>query len=151
MTVTVNNVLDERNFVNYIAMRNAPRDTLTFGVQPNSRKALGEYDLLTAALTGGNETIEDLSAFYQYHVDVIGPVLPFITALQVCMQTINDTMHIVNLLAVAQGKDRVFGIEPEEIDVMAYITTLQGAIATLTATAQATQQAAQLLAGGNDE
>ena len=100
------------------------------------------------ALSGGAEGIDDLSGMAEYHNNVVAAVTPFITAMQACMLTINQTMHIVNVLAAATGQDPVFTVEPEEITIQDYIATLQSAIATLTATAQATQQAAASLGGG---
>jgi hypothetical protein len=148
MTVQISTINDERIFNRYLAMRHAPRDTLVFGVHPNAHKALVEYEYLTIALSGGNDSIDDLSSMATYHAGAVAAVTPFIAALRAAMKTINDTMHIVNVLAAATGQDAPFAIEPEEITVQAYIATLQSAVATLTATAQATAAIAQQLGGG---
>lgn len=142
MTVQITTINDERIFKRYMDLRNAPRDTLVTGVHPNSHKALREYDTLLEAMTG------DLSGMAEYHASAVAGVAPFVAALQAAMHTINDTMHIVNLLATATGQDEPFAIPPEEITVASYIETLQDAIDTLTATMQATRQAAQALGGG---
>ena len=65
------------------------------------------------------------------------------------MHTINDTMQIVNLLATVTGQDEPFAIPAGEITVEDYIATLQDTIDALTATMQATQQAAQALGAGS--
>lgn len=142
MTVAITTINNERLFKRYMDLRNAPRDTLVYGVHPNAHKALVEYDALTTALAG------DLSGMAEYHANAVASVAPFVAALQAAMHTINDTMHIVNLLATATGQDAPFAIPAEEITVQDYIATLQDAIDTLTATMQATQQAAQALGGG---
>lgn len=147
MTVSITGISDERKFVRYIAMRNAPRDTMVFGVHPNSHKALQEYDDLVTALGGGNETIDDLSDMATYHANAVASVTPFVACMQACMQVINDTMHIVNLLAIAAGDDAPFAIPAEEINVQDYLTTLATAIATLQATQAAMTQAAAMLQG----
>lgn len=149
MTVSITTIADERKFNTYLGMRNAPRDTMVYGVHPNSHKALQEYAALVLALSGGDETTEDLSSMAEYHANAIASVTPFVAAMQASMQTINDTMHIVNLLATATGQDAPFAIEAEEITVPDYLTTLATAIATLQATQAAMQQAAQALGGGN--
>lgn len=155
MTVAISTISDERQFVQYMAMRNAPRDTLVYGVHPNSHKALAEYAVLLEALQGGHEatdeepwTTVDLSGMATYHANAIASVTPFVAAMQVSMATINSTMHIVNLLAVATGQDAPFAIEAEEITVQDYLTTLATAITTLQAAQTAMQQAAQALGGG---
>ena len=150
MTVSITGIPDERKFVRYIAMRNAPRDTLIYGVHPNSHKALQEYEDLVTALGGGNETIDDLSDMAIYHANAVASVTPFVSCMQSGMLTINQTMHIVNLLAVANGDDAPVAIQPEEITVQDYLTTLSTAIATLQATQAAMQQAAMMLQGGGE-
>lgn len=128
---------------------------MVFGVHPNSHKALALYDELTIALSGGHEateeepwTIADLSDMATYHANTISTVLTFVQTMQACMQAINGTMHIVNLLAQATGQDEIFAIPPEETDVPTYLATLDSAIATLQATKATTIGAAQLLGGG---
>ena len=147
MTVSISTTPDERLFIRYINMRNAPRDTLTYGVYPNSHKALREYDELVTALTGGDETIDDLSGMATYHANAIASVTPFIQAMQACMQSINKTMHVVNLLAILAGEDKIFLIDPEELTIQDYLTGLQETIDTLTSTVQTTQQIVQSMQG----
>lgn len=74
-------------------------------------------------------------------------VTPFVAAMQVCMRTINETMHIVNLLAVANEQDAPFAIESEEVSIPDYLVTLATAIATLQAAQTAMQQIAQSMSG----
>lgn len=148
MTVQISTINDERTFNRYLTMRNAPRDTMVYGVHPNAHKALEQYANLVTALSGGSETIDDLSSMATYHANTVASVTPFVAAMQAAMQTINDTMHIVNLLATATGQDAPFAIEAEDITVQQYLTTLATAISTLQATQTATQQAAQALGGG---
>lgn len=150
MTVSITGIPDERKFVRYIAMRNAPRDTMVYGVHPNSHKALQEYADLVTALSGGSQTIDDLSDMATYHANAVASVTPFVACMQACMLTINQTMHIVNLLAVATGEDAPFGIVPEEITVPDYLATLSATITALQATQAAMQQAAAALQGGGE-
>lgn len=147
MTVSITTIADERKFNAYLRMRNASRDTMVYGVHPNSHKALAEYAALVLALPGGDETTEDLSGMADYHTSAVASVTPFVAAMQVSMRTINDTMHIVNLLAAAAGQDAPFSIAAEEVTVQDYLTTLATAITTLQATQAAMQQAAQALGG----
>lgn len=144
MTIEIASLPDERLFVQYINARNAPRDVMVHGVHPNSHKALQLYDELTALLSPGGD-LEDMAT---YHANTISTVLTFVQTMQACMQAINGTMHIVNLLAQATGQDEIFAIPPEETDVPTYLATLDSAIATLQATKATTIGAAQLLGGG---
>lgn len=129
---------DERLFNQYLGLRNAPRDTLVFGVHPNARKALEQYVELEARLSS------DLDAFAEYHATVTAAVDPFIDALRAAMSTVNDTMHMVNALALASGQDAIFAIENEQIDAATYVASLQNTIATCQATIATLQQ----MAGG---
>lgn len=147
MTVSITTIQDERKFRKYMEMRNAPMLSMVHGVHPNSQKALYEYNDLEIALSGGNETIENLESMAEYHNNAVAAVLPFIAAMQRCMETINKTMHIVNLMAIASGADAPFAIESEEVSIPDYLTTLATAIATLQATQTAMQQIAQSMSG----
>lgn len=144
MTIAISTLADERQFAAYMAARNAPRDVMVYGVHPNAHKALQLYAELTALLAPGGD-LEDMAT---YHTNTISTVLTFVQTMQACMQAINDTMHIVNLLAAATGQEEIFAIPAEEIDVAGYITTLQEAITTLQMTITTTQAAAQMLGGG---
>lgn len=144
MTIEISTLADERLFAAYMAARNAPRDVMVFGVHPNNHKALQLYTDLTALLSPGGE----LEGMATYHTTTVSTVLTFVQTMQSCMQAINGTMHIVNLLAMATGQDEIFAIEPEVIDVPAYLDMLDSAIATLQTTKATTQAAAQMLAGG---
>jgi len=147
MTVSITTIQDERKFRKYMEMRNEPMLSMVYGVHPNSHKALHEYNDLEIALGGGNETIEDLSSMAVYHSNAVAAVLPFVAAMQRCMETINHTMHIVNVMAVSGGADAPFAIEQEEVSIPDYLTTLATAIATLQATQTAMQQIAQSMSG----
>lgn len=147
MTVSISTIQDERKSRKYMDMRNAPMLSMVYGVHPNSHKALKEYADLITALTGGNETIDDLSDMATYHANAVASVTPFVAAMQVCMRTINETMHIVNLLAVANEQDAPFAIESEEVSIPDYLVTLATAIATLQAAQTAMQQIAQSMSG----
>jgi len=144
MTIEISALPDERKFVQYIAARNEPRDVMVYGVHPNNHKALKLYDDLTALLSPGG-ALEDMAT---YHTNTISTVLTFVQTMQACMQAINGTMHIVNLLAMATGQDEIFAIEPEDIDVATYLDMLDDAIATLQTTKATTQAAAAILGGG---
>ncbi len=127
---------DERRFVRYTQLRNAPRDTLVSGVHPNVHKCLAEYQVLVTALTG------DLSDMATYHASATASVAPFIAALMAAMKVINDTMHVVNILAAATNQEAPFAIEAERVTAAGYVALLQSAISTLTATAQTAQAVA---------
>lgn len=89
--------------IEYATMRNAPRDTMRFGVYPNAVKVLAEYVTLQQWLT-------DNPDWQQSHADMIATVTPHITTMQQSMQTIVATMQAIE--AAAPG---TFGIAlPEE-------------------------------------
>lgn len=134
--INITELNDERRFVRYTQLRNAPRDTLINGVHPNVHKCLAEYQSLLAALTS------DLSDMATYHASATASVAPFVAALQAAMRVINDTMHVVNVLAAATGQEAPFAIEAERVTAAGYAALLQSAISTLTATAQAAQTVA---------
>jgi hypothetical protein len=87
----------------YATMRNAPRDTMTYGVYPNSVKALSEYQALLSWLSEHPD-------WQQSHADMIAAVAPHIATLQQAMQTIVAVMR-----AIEQAAPGTFGIQlPEE-------------------------------------
>lgn len=87
----------------YAAMRNAPRDTMGYGVYPNCVKALTDYTALQSWLAEH----DDLSAD---HAAMIAAVAPHIETLQQAMQTIVATMQ-----AIERAAPGTFGIElPED-------------------------------------
>lgn len=88
--------------IEYANMRNAPRDTMRYGVYPNAAKALEQYQELQAWLT-------DNPDWQQPHADMVSAVLPHITTLQNAMQTIVDTMQ-----SIEQAAPGTFGIELEQ-------------------------------------
>ena len=136
----ITTITDEQVFQQYASMRNAPRDTLVYGVYPNCDKADAQYESLVLALGGGNETTPDLSAYAAYHAQITASVAPFIAAIQSGMSVIHDSMHITNVLAQMTNQPKGFAIEDDAITLQDYMTTLQAAIATLTATIQTVEQ-----------
>jgi len=102
MTIEISSLPDERLFVQYINARNGPKHVMENGVHPNNHRALELYDELTALLAPGG----DLEGMATYHTNTISTVLTFVQTMQACMQAINGTMHVVNLLAMATGKTR---------------------------------------------
>ena len=141
---TIENINDERLFKLYLQMRGLPLGDLNTSVHPNIHNADKHYDELLIALTGGNDTIADMSSYAAYHASIAARVAPFIAAIRAGMDTVNDTMHITNVLAVMSGQERIFSIDDEEITPAEYIQKLQAAIATLNSTIAIVQQ----LAGG---
>lgn len=85
--------------IEYAAMRNAPRDTMRYGVYPNAVKALKEYHALQSWIT-------DNPDWQQPHADMVAAVLPYIDTLQQAMTTIVTVM-----LAIESAAPGTFGIE----------------------------------------
>lgn len=86
----------------YATMRNAPRDTMRYGVYPNAVKALGQYQAL-------QQWLLDNPDWQQPHADMVSAVLPYVTALQAAMTTIVTTMQ-----AIERAAPGAFGIEVQE-------------------------------------
>lgn len=86
----------------YATMRNAPRDTMRYGVYPNAGKALEQYQALQAWLA-------DNPDWQQPHAGMVAAVLPHVEALQAAMTTIVTTMQ-----AIEQAAPGTFGIELEQ-------------------------------------
>ena len=145
MTITIDSLGKEEKAKRYFLMRNAPLEVMVNGIHSNGHVALAAYDRLLVALSGGNDVIEDMSEFAPYHSMATAPVDPFIAAMYQCMRVLNDSMHIVDVLAVRTGRNPPFAIDPEDVTVATYLATLQTAIATLTATATTTRQIATQL------
>lgn len=85
--------------IEYVAMRDAPRDTMRYGVYPNAAKAMEQYQALQVWLT-------DNPDWQQPHADMVAAVLPHVTALQAAMTTIVTTMQ-----AIEKASPGTFGIE----------------------------------------
>lgn len=85
--------------IEYATMRNAPRDTMRYGVYPNAVKALAEY----AAL---QQWLLDNPDWQQPHADMVAAVLPYVVTLQQAMQTIVGVMQVIEKAAPG-----TFGIE----------------------------------------
>ena len=88
--------------IEYATMRNAPRDTMRYGVYPNVDKALREYQALQQWLT-------DNPDWQQPHADMVAAVLPYVQTLQAAMTTIVTTMQ-----AIERTAPGTFGIEVQE-------------------------------------
>lgn len=83
----------------YATMRNAPRDTMRYGVYPNADKALREYQALQSWLA-------DNPDWQQPHADMVAAVLPYVVTLQQAMTTIVTVMR-----AIEKAAPGTFGIE----------------------------------------
>lgn len=159
MTIIIQSLSDASAMRRYEEMRDTPRKLLVFGVYPNGEQVLLAHNRLLEALAGGHiateeepYTVEDMSAYAEFHNNTLAPVSPFVAAMQECIKVTNDTMHIVNLLsAVTQPTEPLpFAIPAKEITVPDYLATLSAAITTLQATQAAMQQAAAALQGGGE-
>ncbi len=119
MTISINTITDEAAFNDYLAARNAPRDTITNGVRPNSVKAIDEYDALTGLLAG------DMSQFSAYHAQVTAGVLPFIELMKCAMKVMDQTPHLIDQSAAAAGSVQPFGVDiSEPLSAADYIAML---------------------------
>lgn len=153
MSIQIDGVLTEAAFNNYLAARNAPRDTIVTGVVPNARKCLSEYDWLAVALAGGQEpteeepdlpTIPDMSAYAEYHTGVVSQVTPFITMMYKMMQCLDRTPMLINAAAAAQGIYPPFNaLGVEAVDPVAYGTLLAETAQAIQAVGAAMQAMAQ--------
>ena len=89
----------------YVAMRDAPRLTMSHGVYPNSVKALAEYQVLFDWLTAN-------PSYAQLHSDITAQVAPYVAQMQQAMQAIITIMQAIETAAPG-----TFGIQlpqPEE-------------------------------------
>jgi hypothetical protein len=140
---TINEYLEQEIILEaYKQLRNAPRDTINFGVRPNAIKCLAEYATLQTALSGGGDGVPDISSLAESFAAVTGPVTPFIALLQYAMQIVIMTPMIVDQAAAAQGMIvPPFGVDiSTPLDPAEYAATLQAAAAAIVATGQAMQQ-----------
>lgn len=143
---TINEYLEQEILLEqYKGLRNAPRDTIRDRLVRVAEECLQQYDDLQIALTGGSETIPDISALAEQFATVTGPVTPFIQLLQATMRVIIATPKIVDQAAAAQG----MSVAPFGVDISTPIEPSEYA-ALLAAAAQAIQTtaaAAQALTG----
>lgn len=139
---TVNELLQQEIILEaYKRLRNAPRDTINFGVRPNAIKCLAEYATLQTALSGGGDGIPDISALSESFATVTEPVAAFVTLLQFAMRIIIQTPRIIDQAAAAQGMIvPPFGIDiSQPLDPADYAAMLGEAAAAIMATGQALQ------------
>lgn len=138
---TVNELLQQEITLEaYKRLRNAPRDTINYGVRPNAEKCLAEYEALQIALSGGNGTIPDISSMAESFATVTAPVTPFITLLQYAMRLVIMTPQLVDQAALQQGMlVAPFGVDlSEALDPADYANMLREAAAAILAVGQAT-------------
>ena len=149
MSIQITDFPSEFLALAYIQARNAPRDTIRYGVRPNCIKALAEYAWLVTALNGGDEEagIPDMSANAAYHAASVAPVTPFITLMQQAMRILVDTPALINQLALLQGQT----VPPMGAEINDVIDPAEYA-ALLVSTGQAVQVVGALLQqlGGGD-
>jgi len=139
---TINEYLEQEIILEaYKRLRNAPRDTINFGVRPNAVKCLAEYATLQTALGGGADGVPDISALAAQFNEVTKNVTPFIVLLQFAMRIIIQTPQIVDQAAAAQGMIvPPFGVDiGKPLDYAEYVTMLQQAAAAIVTTGQAMQ------------
>lgn len=79
-------------YTQYASMRDAPRKAMAHGVYPNCIKALADYAALEAWLADHPDMAES-------HAAMIAAVAPHIATLQDAMQTIIDTMQMIEQAA----------------------------------------------------
>ena len=91
--IKIKNATEEIEFDKYKAARDAPRQTMAFGVYPNAKKALVEYDALIGLLSG------DMAKFESYHEEVTKEVKLYVGMLQEALTTIVQTMEGIELAA----------------------------------------------------
>lgn len=104
MTISLRNATEENELIRYLAARDAPRQTMAFGVYPNAKKALAEYDALLLLLGG------DMLKFEEYHEELTKEVKLFVGQLQEALTTIVTTME-----GIEQAAPGTFGIPmPQE-------------------------------------
>lgn len=106
MTIAISSFDDEFAALAYLQARNAPRDTIRYGVRPNAIKCLSEYAYLLTALEGGDtETgVPDMSNMAAYHTNAVAAVAPFVDLMQDAMRILIDTPALISQLALMQGQ-----------------------------------------------
>ena len=95
---TLETTQDMARFETYKALRDAPRQTMAYGVYPNSEKALAQYNELVAWLA-------DNSDYAELHSTTTAQVTSYITQMQQAMTAIIQIMQGIE--AAAPG---TFGI-----------------------------------------
>lgn len=137
MSIQITDFNDEFAALAYLQARNAPRDTIRYGVRPNAIKCIDENKRLTIALNGGDVEagIPDMSAMLAYHVSAVAAVLPFVDLMQAAMQILIDTPALINQLAMLQGQTvRPMGEEiTDTINPADYAALLQSTVAAIQA------------------
>lgn len=106
MSIQITDFETEFAALGYFQARNAPRDTIRYGVRPNAIKCLAEYAYLLTALEGGNAEagIPNWEASAEYHQKAVAGVTPFIDLMQAAMKILIDTPALINQLALLQGE-----------------------------------------------
>jgi len=133
MAIEISTLSDEGALRSYLDARNAPRDTITFGVRPNCIKAIAEYENLVASLSGDDDH-EDMSAYLDYHNSVVSQVSPFIEVMKCAMKIMRDTPQLVDQLAVAQEQDAPFGVVADDmLDPADYAAMLSNTLTAISA------------------
>lgn len=87
MTISLRNATEENELIRYLAARDAPRQTMQFGVLPNCKKALVEYDAFVTLLTG------DMAKFSEYNEAVAMEIKFYVGILRPALETIISTME----------------------------------------------------------
>lgn len=147
MTIAISSFDDEFAALAYLQARNAPRDTIRYGVRPNAIKCMAEYGRLLVALRGGDVEagIPDMSGMATYHANAVAPVTPFMDLMQAAMHILIDTPALINQLALLQGETvPPMGQEiNDQVDPVAYGALLMSMVG-------AVQAVAALLQGGGE-
>ena len=154
MTIAITSFDDEFAALAYLQARNAPRDTIRYGVRPNAIKCLSEYAYLLTALQGGQEPAEEqpdqasipaMLLMSAYHNNAVAAVSPFVDLMQDAMRILIDTPALINQLALMQGETvPPMGQEiNDQVDPVAYGALLMSMVG-------AVQAVAALLQGGGE-
>lgn len=143
MSIQITDFQDEFAALAYLQARNAPRDTIRYGVRPNAIKCIDENKRLMTALNGGDVEagIPDMSAMLAYHVNAVAAVLPFVDLMETAMRILIDTPALINQLAAMQGQTvPPMGAEiNEQINPVEYGALLQQTVAAIQAVGQLMQ------------
>ena len=137
MNIQITDFETEFAALEYFQGRNAPRDTIRYGVRPNAIKCLAEYSYLLTALNGGNVEagIPNWEASAEYHQKAVAAVSPFVDLMQAAMRILIDTPALINQLAAMQGQTvPPMGAEiNEQINPAEYGALLQSTVAAIQA------------------
>lgn len=147
MSIQITDFDDEFAALAYLQARNAPRDTIRYGVRPNAVKCLDEYSFLLTALQGGDSDagIDDMSGFFAYHQNAVAAVSPFVDLMQHAMRIVIDTPALINQLALMQGEI----VPPMGAEINDTIDPTEYA-ALLMSTVTAIQSVGALMQGGGE-